>query len=1551
MAVLAPPVQRTTKTPEGKRSPVGKRHPRPATLPALVASGQALQTKLTVSEPDDQLENEADRVAQHVMRMRAPSVAQAGDEDDASQDAAFEIHRSPLPEAREDDDVQRKCNECNDEEQVQRQGDFFDEPPPQPLEEEEEAAPAVQAKSARARRTQKRGGSPPDDFPARLAAARRGGEEIPTPLRHFMEARFQHGFQRVRVHHDAAASKLANSIQARAFTVGQHVFFNQGEFQPHTQQGRSLVAHELTHVLQQRGSLHSVQREVMERAESAEATEPDTAEERAAEQLTFEQLSKLFGWREQALPPLVFEALRSLMTRALNVVAFRESLAILALDEPGASVRRFVRSPSRELTLELQKPSDTAPVATRWELDFLDGARPKASGGGDVTIHTDEDTIAVRDATGPKPPAVPAAEAPPPQASTPPATTNKPAAPQPAPSSAKQAAAPAVATEADVASAKPEAAPMAEPAPITPTAEEGFFPSSPEQDASFQAVTASAGSAAVKTSEHSEGSALAANAKDAAQVDPGEQLSQAQSNKADQLQAAKTPGFDRAGFVKAVLDKVRATAPGTLEQAGNFARDHKAGLEKSVSQAAATQTDNTSAELKTLTETAPNTSAVPARTAAELAPEAVGAPPADIRAERAVPPQRPESQVEGAIAANQQAAKARLDELGFTNAEETFAKSNDPEMLGTLDAKHGFDADAAAAPAAFREGEQALRADAMKDAGALGQQKLSAMFASRSQVVGQVAAGQLGGKTSAETKRAAVVAEVNRIFTSTETKVKARLTTLEQTVFSTFKTESQRALDTFTSRVVSAEKRWEDRAFLDQAADKIGSAILGIPTELEADLQAIRDAFIREMTEIVERLAVTVETELNAAKSDISAGRAELKKFLDGLDPSLSTLREQLSAEFTGKFGALETQVQKAQTGLVTGLAEQFKARLDESNRLLTEVRERNRDVFDVLAEGIKTVRDKTIGLLEKLQAVFQDGVDTLMRVLDDPITFAANFLAGIAQGVQSFAANIGKHLKAGLIEWLTGSLAGAGVTLPTSLDVKGIVGFILQLLGLTVDNVKARARVIWGEKIVRAIELGVEGAQKAIELFNILQTEGVGGLFNYLKDKFVEFKDAALQKIRDAIGLELVEAAVKKIASLLIPGGAFLQAVLSIIDTVFFFIRNADRLADLVQTVINAVKDILAGNVGALAAKVEAVMASTIPVVLDFLATLIGIGGKITEIIQKALKSVTQPIQDAIDSVLLAIKKAIGGFIDRLLGKGKPGEAPAEVAPGTPMTTEQIVAAVVPKLSTPTKSTDPAEALAEKKAQAEELKKTFQPSAPEGKTLRITFNDQSADDVENDGEVDMEVGFSPGEKAVAPVKPLGKPLRETVVEATGPNSVRAFPLTRLGSTGSPARANPPNMELLLRARKFTGEQVYVRGHLVPADLHGPGTQAWNLRPITRSLNAMLESGAESRGVALLAQPAEPKRIDPDDLRRNLTKTLRYRVSVQPGPPDREAGSKKPERGINRRLWEAENEIPGGITIRINEVKERRRGALEDVGDIETFSYKHVIPRTRIEDT
>lgn len=80
------------------------------------------------------------------------------------------------------------------------------------------------------------------------------GAPLEPALRHDMEARFGHDFSRVRVHADAPAGRSAREVEALAYTVGHHLVFAPGRFAPTTADGRRLVAHELTHVLQQTGS-------------------------------------------------------------------------------------------------------------------------------------------------------------------------------------------------------------------------------------------------------------------------------------------------------------------------------------------------------------------------------------------------------------------------------------------------------------------------------------------------------------------------------------------------------------------------------------------------------------------------------------------------------------------------------------------------------------------------------------------------------------------------------------------------------------------------------------------------------------------------------------------------------------------------------------------------------------------------------------------------------------------------------------------------------------------------------------------------------------------------------------------------------------------------------------------------------------------------------------------------------------------------------------------------------------------------------------------------
>ncbi len=176
-----------------------------------------VQAKLTVGAAGDKYEEEADQVASQVMRMPAPAalVAQRHSEEDQLQAKPLAESITPL--------VQRAA-----------------------VPEEEE----LQAKSM----TDGGAFTPGADFESSLASARSGGAPLPESTRDFMEQRIGANFSGVKVHTDAQSDQLNQSIQAKAFTTGQDVFFREGAYQPGSESGQELIAHELTHVVQQNGS-------------------------------------------------------------------------------------------------------------------------------------------------------------------------------------------------------------------------------------------------------------------------------------------------------------------------------------------------------------------------------------------------------------------------------------------------------------------------------------------------------------------------------------------------------------------------------------------------------------------------------------------------------------------------------------------------------------------------------------------------------------------------------------------------------------------------------------------------------------------------------------------------------------------------------------------------------------------------------------------------------------------------------------------------------------------------------------------------------------------------------------------------------------------------------------------------------------------------------------------------------------------------------------------------------------------------------------------------
>jgi hypothetical protein len=171
---------------------------------SLAQRTDGVQTKLTVGRSEDAAEQEADSVAAQVMQASAIPVA----------DTASEV-------------VQRKCEcggqceKCANRSAVSRSA--------APAESESTSAPAIVQEALRS--------------PAQaLDASTRG----------FMESRLGEDFSGVRVHTGGAAAKAAEALNARAYTVGEDVVFGSGEYAPTTTEGKTLVAHELTHVRQQR---------------------------------------------------------------------------------------------------------------------------------------------------------------------------------------------------------------------------------------------------------------------------------------------------------------------------------------------------------------------------------------------------------------------------------------------------------------------------------------------------------------------------------------------------------------------------------------------------------------------------------------------------------------------------------------------------------------------------------------------------------------------------------------------------------------------------------------------------------------------------------------------------------------------------------------------------------------------------------------------------------------------------------------------------------------------------------------------------------------------------------------------------------------------------------------------------------------------------------------------------------------------------------------------------------------------------------------------------
>ncbi|MCT4623272.1 MAG: DUF4157 domain-containing protein, partial [Schleiferiaceae bacterium] len=197
-----------------------------------------VQPKLKIGAPNDPYEKEADRVADRVVSDKGGGLINA-----------------------KNYSIQRKCNSCEEEE-------------------------AVQAK-------QNTNGTTPsfnhNNFKNQLNSCSNEGSKMESSVQRKMSSKMGADFGKVRIHTGNNAQQMSTSINAKAFTHGHNIYFNQGQYNPSSKEGTRLLAHELTHVIQQNGGSKAIQRDLAIPLPNPNAATPELSDTQIQDAIEYNQ--------------------------------------------------------------------------------------------------------------------------------------------------------------------------------------------------------------------------------------------------------------------------------------------------------------------------------------------------------------------------------------------------------------------------------------------------------------------------------------------------------------------------------------------------------------------------------------------------------------------------------------------------------------------------------------------------------------------------------------------------------------------------------------------------------------------------------------------------------------------------------------------------------------------------------------------------------------------------------------------------------------------------------------------------------------------------------------------------------------------------------------------------------------------------------------------------------------------------------------------------------------------------------------------------------------
>ncbi|HEX4604055.1 MAG TPA: DUF4157 domain-containing protein [Candidatus Angelobacter sp.] len=504
------------------------------------------------------------------------------------------------------------------------------------------------------------------------------------------------------------------------------------------------------------------------------------------------------------------------------------------------------------------------------------------------------------------------------------------------------------------------------------------------------------------------------------------------------------------------------------------------------------------------------------------------------------------------------------------------------------------------------------------------------------------------------------------------------------------------------------------------------------------------------------------------------------------------------------------------------------------------------RTAFGIVVRVLRIPVDLIRQLIDKASRAWS-------AVLAAPIRFIRSALQAILRGLGRFVSNFLSHLWYGVQGWLFNAVSERGITPPNWSDPRSIFGFVLDVLGISLDHVLDLLATRIGRPAVARIRTMLRVLTGVWEFVSVAIREGPAGLWRMIVERLRDLGTMVLETAVRWVMTRIMAIVGARLAAMAASAGlsAILEAVYAAYQAIQTAIEYARRIIQVLITVFDTVIQIAQGVIDPAAQGVETGLRMIMPVVIGFLANYAGLGGigeRIREIIDGVRSRVDQGILWLIDRALAAGRwlldrlragaAAVANWwnMRRPFRQGREehtlyfeGEGPSAqlMVRTTPTTVPAFLAAL--RARTPAPSPAIISGVETELNTINTIKARTQGNfgQADGETIRVSMN-RIADLLALAGDDELPLTHVDW----TPTTIMGDPVGERMVA----NPLSPRPGTYAGS--APYQAS--SLWTAVNRRQWT----YVRGHLLNHHLYGPGNNQ-NLVPIDRSLNTTMSANVE----------------------------------------------------------------------------------------------------------